>query len=640
MEKTERTVSELASLFRMLQVIPEADSVSKVYQVLLAFTTTWKTIGFERAFLLLVDAHGGVVRGHLATEQAPAADGEAAPESFETLAKSVFDNYEQIESSDLTLKARTFTVPVDWHRSAVVKAVLSGYSVLAEKRMSEFSTDPFFDFFNSTCYIAVPVKVAGSVTAVLTADNGHSRRMIGIEDVSLVYSLAQQAALAVERLFESSDARRKFRILRKLQDILSNARTPDALTEGLTLGMSMVCRAVGGSGCLIKDLVRQKTTHLKTVDEYSVQADEHDVSVGECFEEILDRTAGSMKSMHGDRQHALLNEVASETVRFFYATPLAFVGEGLGAMAVYVSDPPGAARDLPGRRSGPDKLDPRNRMFFDLCAGLVAERLSLVHKSRQVDRADAMLDEVQSNLVRERDLSRAGQRAVDYNRRLAERFAQIRDVIFSRQTYEKRVARAKELIDALDEEAAMYRSDLDAVQSTLRMVDLFALVERVARAWKPKVEEVDVDVELRIPGDGPLLLMNEENIATALASILSTLTACVTAKDSVLIECSVSDDRAVVCIADTGEGLPGNLLSRLFMPFSAMDPTDERKSALSLAGDILHKHSGEIMVKSSPAWKTILLVTFPIAANRDRRRKRTDRRHRRGDRRTPETAPR
>jgi signal transduction histidine kinase len=111
----------------------------------------------------------------------------------------------------------------------------------------------------------------------------------------------------------------------------------------------------------------------------------------------------------------------------------------------------------------------------------------------------------------------------------------------------------------------------------------------------------------------------------------------------VLVECSTTDEKAVVCIADTGRGLPGNLLSRLFMPFAPMDGAerdDDPQGAMSLAGDILHRHSGEITVKSSPSWKTILVVTFPLAANSDRRRGRHGdrRRARRGDRRTPSKA--
>ena len=115
MTEHDRTVSELSSLFRMIQVIPDADSVGKIYQMLLAFCTTWHTIGFERAFLYLVDSRDRMVRGQLAAEEpeadAPTAAGET--DSFEALAKSVFQNYEQIDSSDLTLKTKTFEVSVD-----------------------------------------------------------------------------------------------------------------------------------------------------------------------------------------------------------------------------------------------------------------------------------------------------------------------------------------------------------------------------------------------------------------------------------------------------------------------------------------------------------------------------------------------
>jgi signal transduction histidine kinase len=216
---------------------------------------------------------------------------------------------------------------------------------------------------------------------------------------------------------------------------------------------------------------------------------------------------------------------------------------------------------------------------------------------------------------------------------LAEDIEKLKTVILSRQSYEARITSARELIAAVGETMAAHRRELAAARSPLRMVDLFAVVDRVVEDWRAKVEAVDVEVTTRIPVPGPPLLMNRRNIEQALRNILSTLTSCVRENDRVMVECSTSDDKAMVCIADTGAGLPGNLLSRLFMPFAEVDSGDEYKSAMSLAGDIVHRHSGEIMVKSSPSWRTILVITFPLAANRDRRRTRSDRRRRSADRR-------
>ncbi len=100
------------------------------------------------------------------------------------------------------------------------------------------------------------------------------------------------------------------------------------------------------------------------------------------------------------------------------------------------------------------------------------------------------------------------------------------------------------------------------------------------------------------------------------------------------IECSTSDDRVLLCFADNSEGLPGDIISRLFMPFESAAVEDEKKRALSLAGEVIQKHAGEIMIKSSHSWKTILILSFPGAANRDRRKIYRERR-RRQDRRLP-----
>jgi hypothetical protein len=629
LEKTERTVSELSSLLRMLQVLPEAQSITKVYLLLLAFCTTWRTFGFERAYLLLVDEENHAVKGQMAAERHTYSDGEPDPEehsSFETLARSVFKNYEQIESSDLTLKTKTFNIPLDWHRSAVVKAVTSEYPVLAEGRLSEFATDPFLDFFGTNAYLAIPFKIQGRVVAVLAADNGINEPAIPVEDISLVFSLVQHAALAVERLLDVTDNKRKVRVLKKLQDILSNSDTNEKVRESLNLGLAMICRAAGGSGILLKDLVNRKTLHVKAVDEFTVEAGDADLSIGECFESILDRAAGTLRPVWGDSEHALLNEVAGETIRYFFACPMVVNGEGLGAVGVYVE-----TNEINRKH---DRFKVKDRVFIELCAGLIAGRLHSVQVADRVVRCETILEEVRSNLVREQESTKLGTRALDYYQELSEEFSDLESAVLSRGTYQKRVERAKDLLAEIGRSQAERRRELASIKFSLRMTDLFKVVAEVVAPWKVKAEESGVEVTVRIPRTGPLLLMNEEKIRLALENILRTLTSCVKDGDKVMVECSAVGERATVAIADTGSGLPGNMLSRLFMPFSDIDQNDEYKSAMTLAGDILHRHAGEIMIKSSTSWKTILIVSFPLVSNKDRRGGGQDRRRRR-DRRKP-----
>ena len=91
-DHTEQAVSELTSLLRMLQVFPETGSIGKIYMLLLAFCTTWRTFGFQRAYLLLVEPAQNAVKGHVAAERAPVppdGDDPSGPgASFEAMAKT------------------------------------------------------------------------------------------------------------------------------------------------------------------------------------------------------------------------------------------------------------------------------------------------------------------------------------------------------------------------------------------------------------------------------------------------------------------------------------------------------------------------------------------------------------------------
>jgi GAF domain-containing protein len=587
--------------------------------MLLAFCTAWKTIGVRRAFLLLVDERGRMVRGHLASEQATAADDEAS--SFEAHARHVVESAQRVDTSDLTHNTRTFTVPLDWQRCGIAKAGTTGVPLLADQRMSEFGSDPFFEFFGTPAYVAIPLRVRGKVAAVLAADHGDSPDRIGVEDISLVYSMAQQAATAIERLHETSDNARKFRVLRKLQDILAAAEDPQRFGDALAAMLSMLSRAMGGNGALLKDLVRNKTTHVKSVDNIDNDDRATDIAITNSFDDLLDRVAGSGKAVRGDATHPMLADVAAQAIHHFLALPLAAGGECLGAVVVY-SEARFASSD-------DGEFGARDRLFLELCAGLLAERLDSLYKAEQMSRSESMLEEVQSNLVRERARARVGTRAQEQHEALVAGMRELRDVVGGRQPFEKRIARARETLDTLERENTAFMDEVAAMKSALERVDLFALVQGVTEAWSPAVMATGVELTVRIPARGPVLLMDRESIVLALNNILGVLAPHVGKGDRVLIECSAAEGRAVILVADTAGKMDGTLLSRLFMPFAPSDGNGDPRAALSAAGDILQRHSGEITVRSSPSWRTILAMSFPVSANRDRRQERQDRRRRR-----------
>jgi signal transduction histidine kinase len=620
MKETERTVSELALLLRLLPVVQEMETVDKIYRLLVAMVTTGRIVGYRRAMLFVVDERKEIVSGRFGIVRPDDID-SAKPRgmSFEDRARKVFAVYEGVEASDLTVQVKSFTVPLAWHRSALVKAARTTYPILADREAAEYATDPFFDFFDSSCYIAVPLKINGRVAAVLAADGGAVRKRGSVDEISLLHSLAQQASVAAQNLIDFSELRRRSRIARKLQSTLSEADTRERLEEGLRLALIMVARAVGGSGCLLKDLTHQKTTHIKTVYEYSPEAGDEDIAVAESFDGILDDSAAKMESIVGDSEHPLLSQAAAKAVAHFRATPLV-AGESVsGAIAVYKELDDG----IPQKPYTAD-----DSAFMDLCAGIIASKLEIVQLEERTARGEDFLQEVSSNLARERERSRLAERSLDFHAQITDDLKALGGELLSKETYAKRFAKISDIVKDMRRHSRQHVKELYKKESHYELLDVFDLTRRIVQDHSSLLQGRGIGLTVRIPSPGPSLLMDKSRIAVAIENLVRATGSCLKKGDKMLVECSNSQDRVLVCFADNSAGLPGDAISRLVMPFSEADPGDERKRALSLAGEIIQKHSGEILIKSSMSWKTILIMSFPKSANRDRRRTRRERRRR------------
>jgi hypothetical protein len=638
MANSNARISELTYLFRIVQMIHEVDSVDKVYRMLVSICTCGHVIGCRRAILFTVDAEGRAIRGEVGIEHDAAADADAGERaSLENMAREVFEGFEKVEGSALTLRARSVSVPLDQHRSALVKAARTGFPILAEGRLSEFAADPFFSSFGSDSYIAIPIKEEEQcspadgresrepVIAVLAAEGPRRGERVDVGRISLLYSLAQQASLAITALKQRAESDRRFRVLSKLTEAIANAGSRDELNDAIRQGMAMLCRALGGTGSLFKDFTTARTLFVKTVHEYSLNAGGLDEATAQCLEEVLERAAGLAQSLHGDDTHALLRSVSH--LSGFVACPLVARSDVVGALAVYVEKGHG---EQDGKR-----FSARDADFFAMGAGILGAAIGSRHVSDRLRRNEDFLEEIRSNLAREREKSRLGDLGIEYSERMRDELDRIKQLLSRGDRSEDAISQLATLVVDAEKRTRRYLDSTAPAKSRLANVDLFRMVKAIAESWRKEFDQRGIEATISIPSNGPRLLMEKKKIAAAFENILRSTGSALSTGDKLLVEGHVDEERIKIVFADTGAGLPGDVLSRLFMPFREIELADERKNALSLAGEIISLHGGEIEMKTSLGWKTILVVGFKAAANRDRRRSSKDRRRRSKDRRTP-----
>ncbi len=73
------------------------------------------------------------------------------------------------------------------------------------------------------------------------------------------------------------------------------------------------------------------------------------------------------------------------------------------------------------------------------------------------------------------------------------------------------------------------------------------------------------------------------------------------------------DDRVEVRIKDNGNGIPAEIVDRIFNPFFTTKPTDQGTGlGLALSNDIVREHGGSIRVETVPGEYTEMIVEVPV----------------------------
>jgi two-component system OmpR family sensor kinase len=75
----------------------------------------------------------------------------------------------------------------------------------------------------------------------------------------------------------------------------------------------------------------------------------------------------------------------------------------------------------------------------------------------------------------------------------------------------------------------------------------------------------------------------------------------------------------VICIRDTGPGIPDDMVERVFAPFYRMEPSRSRATGgvglgLTSVRSIIRAHGGDVILRNHPAGGCEACITLPVAA--------------------------
>lgn len=148
-----------------------------------------------------------------------------------------------------------------------------------------------------------------------------------------------------------------------------------------------------------------------------------------------------------------------------------------------------------------------------------------------------------------------------------------------------------------------------------RKVAINEIIENILSLVGKELQKQKIQVERKLDPNVPPIVAAPDQIGEVLMNLI------VNARDAMpeggtLSICTGADCNGVyVCVADTGVGIPAEILPRVFEPFFTTKAEHGTGLGLAISHSIMQEHGGEISVESQVGQGTKFTLHFPISGN-------------------------
>lgn len=142
--------------------------------------------------------------------------------------------------------------------------------------------------------------------------------------------------------------------------------------------------------------------------------------------------------------------------------------------------------------------------------------------------------------------------------------------------------------------------------------DIGALVHDTFESFRSQAESKDVSMTTDVATDLPTIEIDPARIRQVIGNLLSNAIRHTPSGGSVKVAVTSPSNEVTITVADTGEGIPPDMLPRIFDRFVKGPNSTGSGLGLAIARDILNLHSGGITVTSGASGTTVI-VTLPIS---------------------------
>ncbi|NIM99947.1 MAG: hypothetical protein GTO24_18300 [candidate division Zixibacteria bacterium] len=201
--KLEKKINELSILCELGKVLRGTLNLEEILQIILICVTAGQGLGFNRAFLLLLNQTGTMLEGKMAIGPSNSEEAKRIWDSLSAREQSleeVLQSYKDaLKEKDVLVNqtVKMLKIPLSDERNPLIQSILNkrAYNVIREKVRED---GDIFGLLSTDQFAVAPLILKGKTLGAILADNLITRKPIEDEDVKLLSICAHHASVAIE----------------------------------------------------------------------------------------------------------------------------------------------------------------------------------------------------------------------------------------------------------------------------------------------------------------------------------------------------------------------------------------------------------------------------------------------------------
>jgi signal transduction histidine kinase len=616
---------DISLLLRILNLVQGAGDLDATLRVVLACVTSGYSIGFNRAFLFLLDEDSEWLLGRLAVGPRDAEEARAIWDTIKETAHSLEETVSALSGGgwkgdeELTALTRSLKVRVGGGSSPLERCITDNEAVVA--REGEWPRDgDALHALGLRAFVCAPIAAGGKPLGVIVADNVITGMPPTQDQVDMLNALASQVGQAVANVSHFEDVRRRLQELSTLNEVSKGILSTTDLKRDLSLIARISAQVLNAGRSVLRLVPDGEGTAPTAIYGISDAGGLLELEAAVAARVRACGEAFMVSDIAGDDE---LAGTAAEA-RNLICVPLIKGGRVMGTLTVFDK----ATFDTIGEE-GFGKEDLR---FLTVLAGQAAVAIENAKLFDNLRASREKIDELNSHLLRSERLAALGELSMQVAHEIRNPLAAIGGFARSVAKRMDKDDADRGFVDIIVKETERLERILTEHLSFVKLSpprfayeDINEILSESVGLFEEKIKGAGAEVGMDLQENVPKVLLDADKMKQVFINLLQNGLDYVSEGGHIWVSSERLDRTVEIRFANDGPPVPADVLDRLFVPFAT---TKETGSGLGLpiAYEIVHEHGGTIDVSRKEESRTVFLVTLPLVVEEDRRQGPVDRR--------------